>query len=112
MSHDRNDPDIKRLLGGEPAEVAELLDSPDVDVRGLAVGELTSRGKRAIPALVEVLKNGTGSARALAAEALAKLADPSTADALADALKDKDGDVRARAASGLANMDDPRALDA
>ena len=104
--------DIDRQLGGSPEEVAQLLESDDGDTRALALGELISRKQRAVPALLAALKGDKAQTRALAAEGLATIADPSTADALAAALKDKDGMVRARAASGLANMGDPRALDA
>ncbi len=106
------DRELDRQLGGEPEEVAELLESKDVDTRGRVLGELISRGKRAVPALLKALKSESPSTRALAAEGLANIADPSTADALARAVKDSDGDVRARAAQALARIDDPRALDA
>jgi HEAT repeat protein len=112
MTHTTGDHDLDRQLGGEPSEVAALLDSDDVDTQGRALGELTSRGKRAIPALLDALKSTRPRTRALAAEGLSSIADPSTADALAHTLNDKDGDVRAQAARGLAVMDDPRALDA
>ena len=112
MTLSSGNPDIDRQLGGSPEEVAQLLESGDGDTRGLALGELISRKKRGIPVLLAALKSDKAQTRALAAEGLATIADPSTADALAAALKDKDDTVRARAASGLANMDDPRALDA
>jgi len=106
------DRELDRQLGGEPSDVAELLESKDVDTSGRALGELIARGKSAVPALLQALQSESSSTRALAAEGLANIADPSTADALAHALKDSDGDVRARAAQALARLDDPRALDA
>jgi HEAT repeat protein len=112
MTHSTGDHDLDRQLGGEPSEVAELLESGDGDTRARALGELISRGKRALPALLRSLKSHTSATRALAAEGLAGIADPSTADALAHALNDNSDLVRAQAAKGLANLDDPRALDA
>jgi hypothetical protein len=112
MTPSTGDRDLDRQLGGEPSEVAYLLEAEDADTRARALGELISRGRRAVPALLQSLKSHASATRALAAEGLANIADPSTADALAHALNDKSDLVRAQAAKGLANMDDPRALDA
>jgi HEAT repeat protein len=99
-------------LGGEPDEVAKQLETGDTNSRGLALEELLKRGKRAVPALLKVLDSDDDDARALAAEGLVKLADPSSADRLAKALDDDDERVRSQAATALAQMDDPRGLDA
>jgi HEAT repeat protein len=100
------------LFGGEPEDVVEHLNSDDGDTRSRALGELIARGKKAVPALLKVLKGGEARARFLAAEGLASIADPATADTLYEALEDDDDKVRAHAATGLMKIGDPRALDA
>lgn len=112
MTNSSGNKDIDRQLGGKPEEVVELLESLDGDVRSLALRELIARKERGVPALLAALEKGSADLRALAAEGLSTLADPSTADALAEAVKDKTEKVRSYAAVGLANIGDPRALDA
>jgi hypothetical protein len=102
--------DLVRRLGGDADEVAEELSNDDSNIRGLALGELIRRGKSAVPALLKLLKSDDANMRALAAEGLASIAEPSTAEDLAGLLKDSDPRVRAQAASGLAYMDDPRGI--
>jgi len=99
-------------LGADPAQVAEELGSDDQEMRSRALGELIQRGKPAVPALLAALHSPDDAVRALAAEGLASIADPSTAGDLANALKDKSGAVRSQAASGLANMGDQRGMPA
>ncbi len=93
-------------------ELIGYLENADADVRGLALGELIKRGNSAITSLIEALGNTNAQVRALAAEGLATIAKPSTADNLAAALNDADGRVRAQAATGLARMNDSRAIQA
>lgn len=112
MTNPLGDNDLHRQLGGSPTEVAGLLDSTDGDVQSLALRELIARKERALPALLAVLKDGSEQTRSLAAEGLATLASPSTADTLARLVKDANEKVRSYAARGLASMDDPRAISA
>lgn len=91
------------------ADLVARLGSHDVNDRMLATGELVRLGPAAVPGLVEVLHDPSAPGRALAAEALAEIADPSCADELAAAVDDPDEDVRANAAVGLGRVGDPRA---
>ncbi len=91
------------------ADLVSRLGSSDVNEAMLATGELVGRGAAVVPALVEVLRDPSAPGRALAAEALAEIADPSCADALAAAVADPDEEVRAHAAVGLGRVADPRA---
>lgn len=84
--------------------------SPDQDISGLALGELIRLGKPATPILLEALKHPTPRTRRLAAEGLAEIRDPASADALERATHDSNGEVRARAATALHSLGDPRAL--
>jgi HEAT repeat protein len=91
------------------AALTARLGSPDVNDRMLATGELVQLGPAAVPGLVEVLRDPSAPGRALAAEALAEIADPAAADHLAGAVDDPDEGVRAHAAVGLVRLGDPRA---
>lgn len=93
----------------EVADLIARLGSPDANDRMLATGELVQLGAASVPGLVEVLRDPAASGRALAAEALAEIADAACADDLAAAVDDPDEDVRANAAAGLGRVGDPRA---
>jgi len=88
------------------------LEVDDASTQGSALARLIVRGKPAVPALEHVLHTGEARQRALAAEGLSTIADPSSAEALAAALDDADGHVRSLAAAGLAHMGDPRGIPA
>lgn len=94
------------------AELMEQLASADPNERALALAALVEHGGSATPALTRALGSPVDAVRAQAAQALAEIADPSSADALAAALDDGNPEVRARAANGLARVRDPRALGA
>src|SRR5215831_8967796 len=86
------------------------LEVNDTSTQGSALARLILRGKPAVPALERLLNGGEARQRALAAEGLSTIADPSSAEALAAALDDADGHVRSLAAAGLAQMGDPRGI--
>jgi len=86
--------------------------STDQDTSALALGELIRLGKQATPILLEALNHPTPRTRRLAAEGLAEIRDPASADALERATHDSNGEVRARAAVALHILGDPRALGA
>lgn len=93
-------------------DLANRLESTDRDTQALALGELIAQGKLAVPVLTHALGSENDYTRALAAEGLAQIADPASADSLVAALDDPSDRVRAYAATGLSNMGDPRAIDA
>jgi HEAT repeat protein len=93
-------------------ELITQLSSPDFNARALALAELVRRGKAATPDLAEALQSLDVQLRVQAAQALAEIADPASADVFARMLHDGDDQVRARAAQGLARLQDGRALDA
>jgi HEAT repeat protein len=93
-------------------ELIKQLSSLDFNARALALAELVRRGKAATSDLAEALKSPDAQLRTQAAQALAEIADPASAEVLAQALHDGDDQVRARAAQGLARLQDSRALDA
>jgi HEAT repeat protein len=84
--------------------------STDQNDSGRALAELIRMGRQATPILLEALKHPNARTRRLAAEGLAEIADPSTADALFEATHDSNGEVRARAATALHRLGDERAL--
>ncbi|HLG55842.1 MAG TPA: HEAT repeat domain-containing protein [Vicinamibacterales bacterium] len=84
--------------------------STDQDTSALAFGELARMGKQATPLLIEALGHSTPRTRRLAAEGLAEIRDPASADALERATHDSNGEVRSRAAVALHLLGDPRAL--
>ncbi|HEX8116920.1 MAG TPA: HEAT repeat domain-containing protein [Pyrinomonadaceae bacterium] len=94
------------------ADLVRQLSSPDFNERALALARLIMKGNAATPALTELLKSPDEDLRTKAAQGLAEIADPASADTLAGLLDDENGLIRARAAQGLALMNDPRALDA
>jgi HEAT repeat protein len=93
-------------------ELAGKLAAPDIDVAGIALGELVQLGRPAVPTLVAALLSPTGQVRGLAAEGLGMIGDPASADALVAAVEDPDDVVRAKAATALLRLGDGRWLDA
>ena len=106
------DKELKTRLGGEADDLIELLGDRDVDTRGLALGELISRKKKWLDAVLTALESDDPLIRATAAEGLAQIADPSTAEELAGHLGDSDPRVRSHVSVALAAMGDARAIDA
>ena len=94
------------------ADSITALGSADSNVRAAALAALVRSGSAATTALRETLGNADAGIRRLAAQALAEIADPGSAEAFAHALQDDDAAVRARAAQGLARLKDERAVDA
>lgn len=88
------------------------LDAADSTDRASALAALVMAGRASSPTLQRALASPDADVREKAAEGLAEIADPSTAEALAAALADAESRVRARAAQALASIGDPRALDA
>jgi HEAT repeat protein len=96
-----------------PAELVRGLGADDPTERARSLAALVVLGSAAVPALLEALdRPGDGEARRLAAQGLAEIGDPRTADALAAASTDADPEVRGQAALGLARIGDRRALEA
>lgn len=95
-----------------PHELIEQLSSPDFNTRALALADLVQLGSAAVPALIEAFNTPDEAVRAQVAQALAEIADPSSADTLARAVSDSNGEVRARGAQGLARINDHRAMSA
>ncbi|MFN6564596.1 MAG: HEAT repeat domain-containing protein [Nostoc sp. ChiSLP01] len=93
-------------------QIKTRLYSTDQDTSGLALAELIRLGKKATPVLLEALTYSNPRTRRLAAEGLAEIADPSTADALFQATHDSNPEVRARAATALHKLGDKRSLKA
>lgn len=91
-------------------QIKTRLYSTDQDTSALAFGELVRLGKPAIPILIEALSHPTARTRRLAAEGLAEIRDPASADALERATHDSNDEVRSRAAVALHVVGDPRAL--
>jgi HEAT repeat protein len=94
------------------AELVGRLSADDANERAKALAALVGLGPAAVPALEDALRHGDGLVRAQAAQGLAEIADPASAESLAAVTGDGDPDVRAHAAAGLARIGDPRALDA
>jgi HEAT repeat protein len=97
------------------ASVSELVDqlsSPEFNERAKALAALVTQGSAVVPALTAALGATDEAVRSQVAQALAEIADPSSADALAAAAQDANPNVRAQAAIGLARLRDPRAVDA
>jgi HEAT repeat protein len=93
-------------------ELVLQLSSPDGMLRTQALGMLASYGQRATGALLQLLDSYDVELRARASQALAYIADPTTADHLARLLDDADARVRSQSAWALFRLHDPRALDA
>lgn len=100
------------VMAAPVEELVKQLGSSDFNQRALALAELIGKGKVATPDFMEALKNPDVQVRSQAAQGLAEIADPASADALAQALDDSDDQVRAHAAQGLARLKDSRAIDA
>jgi len=93
-------------------DLVRQLSSPDFNARALALAELVQRGREATAVLTEALKSSDEPLRTQAAQGLAEIADPDSAETFAQLLNDDDGELRARGAQGLALLNDPRATDA
>ena len=101
---------------GEPAvePLIKVLKDKNAKVRGDAAYALGRIGdKRAVDALIEVLRNEDDDAlvRLSAAEALIRIGEPAV-EPLIEALKDEDEDARSFAADALGEIGDRRAVDA
>ena len=93
-------------------DLVKRLGSADFNARALALAELVQRGRDATAALTQALESPDDRLRAQAAQGLAEIADPDSAETFAQLLNDSNGEVRARGAQGLARLNDARALDA
>lgn len=80
--------------------ISDLM-NPDLTRRLGAQHRLITRGRDAVPALLEALQHDDPHVRNSAAHILAVIADPATAAALAGALEDEAAPVRWVAAEGL-----------
>jgi HEAT repeat protein len=95
-----------------PEDLAQRLDSSDVDDSGLALGELIAQGRAATPALTQAARSESSDVRALAMEGLAAIADPASESDVRRSLEDPDGRVRSLAAVALNRLGTADALDA
>ena len=86
-----------------PALIAAL-DDPDALAVDLATDALVSNGQAAVPALLEVLKSGTRSARLKAVRALATIQDTRAIPALFAALDEDSALMEYWATEGLERM--------
>lgn len=93
-------------------ELTGQLSSSDFNESARALAGLVMKGKAATPALTELLESPDEELRVKAAQGLAEIADPASAETLARLLDDDNDRIRARGAQGLALMNDGRALDA
>ena len=96
------------VLGDERAiaPLVALMQTPDARhcVDSAAAMGLDRLGKPAVPALLEVLQNGTTEARCLAADALGGVGDDRAVGPLATLLSHDDKDVRIAAIEALAQI--------
>ena len=94
-----------------PEELIRHLGSDDFNERARALAALVARGRSAAPSLAQALGEPGDLVRAQAAQALAEIADPDSAD-----LSLRRGDARRERGCprffGLARIGDPRAVDA
>jgi hypothetical protein len=90
----------------------ENLKSKDQNIYNNAFQNLVDRKSDALPHLFNILKDKSSDGRTLAAQAIATIAIPSSADKTIDYLNDNDPLVRAWSAVALRRMRDSRALDA
>jgi hypothetical protein len=97
---------------GDPRSLVLELGSADAQTRNLALARLVRMGEAAVEVLSDAVTRGDVSVRRLAAQGLAEIASPRSADLFARLLRDEDPEVRGRAAQGLDALADPRALDA
>ncbi|HEV2915035.1 MAG TPA: HEAT repeat domain-containing protein [Pyrinomonadaceae bacterium] len=93
-------------------DLVEQLSSPDFNARALALAELVQHGRAATAALTKALESSDERLRAQAAQGLAEIADPASAETFAQLLNDTNGEIRARGAQGLTRINDSRAIDA
>jgi HEAT repeat protein len=92
-------------------DLVRRLNSPDPNARSLALAELVGQGRAATGSLIGAFAAEGGRTRELAAQALAEIADPASAEVLVAALADGNPKVRGRAAQGLARIGDPLAAE-
>jgi HEAT repeat protein len=92
----------------QPAEIVNNLIcdlvSNDDSTRKHARLSLVAFGKRAVPRLVEALRDRSDQVRWEAAKALAEIGDPDAAPALVKTLEDEEFGIRWTAAEGLIGM--------
>jgi len=100
---------LKSLL----REARQLWRHKDAEVRKAAAEALRNIGSpKAIPALIEALKDKDAEMRKAAAEALGLIGSPEAVPALIEALQDKDAEVREDAAEALGKIGSPEAVPA
>jgi HEAT repeat protein len=87
------------------AKLISDLHDPDGLKRMKARMALIHIGWEAVPGLIKVVSDETGTARWEAIEALEKIRDPSAADVLIDALRDDSSNIRWAASNALAELD-------
>jgi hypothetical protein len=92
--------DVVDLPAADVALIADLTSS-DLEKRLNAQHGLVDRGRAAVPALLEALKDNDPDVRNRSAQMLTVIADPVTATALAAMLSDDEASVRWVAAEGL-----------
>jgi HEAT repeat protein len=85
-------------------DLVAMLSSQDRLLALLVADALVAVGKEAVPALLEVMQNGSHSARLEAARALALIGEPSSIPALFEALDDRSALVTYWAEEGLNRM--------
>ncbi len=103
---------MKKRLPDKPVEdlIADLK-SQAVFVKKTAVMQLEKKkAVVAVPALVELLKDGEATIRGCVAWVLGELGDSSAQDGLLEILKDMDSSVRRAAAQALSKVGNPEAL--
>lgn len=88
----------------QPAIAAMMLVASDPARAGDVVQALVHLPPAAIPALGSVLSRGDGRARAVAVDALGRIARPTASAYLVQALEDADAGVRQRAIAALARL--------
>src|SRR5439155_1660322 len=80
-------------------ELAHLLDEGRLAVRRRAMQTLADKGVAAVPALVEVLREGSSDARLNAVWTLTRISDKSARSAALLGLMDRDGNEKVRQAA-------------
>ena len=99
-------------MSATPEALVQQLSSADDNERAAALAQLVLRGLECAPALRTAMTSPDVEVRAQAAQALAEIGDPASAELFAAAIGDADERVRGRGAQGLARIGDSRALDA
>src|SRR5205085_4636844 len=87
-----------QVMASPVEDLVKRLGSADFNARALALAELVQRGRDATAALTRALENPDDRLRAQAAQGLAEIADPDSAETFAQLLNDSNGEVRARGA--------------